>query len=291
MAQDPPEPLDRRLKLELPAFEGPLDLLLHLIRKHELEILDLPIAFVTSRYLEYLSMMEHLNLDIAAEYLVMAATLAHIKSKMLLPQEPTDQDDDEQEDEIDPRAELIRRLLEYQKYKDAAEQLGSRAVVGRDVFPRGSDGPKASGPAPLASMQLFKLLDAFKRVLDRADAELAFEITTEGVSIQERMGQLVDVLREKREVAFEALFEEHVRVYDLVITFLAILEMAKRRLVAVYQADPYSPIHLRSTVVSDDGTSLDEELGGAEDGETDEAEEDEDEAPTEDDEWGGDEEE
>jgi len=291
VAQDPPEPLDPRLKLELPAFEGPLDLLLHLIRKHELEILDLPIAFVTTRYLEYLSMMEQLNLDIAAEYLVMAATLAHIKSKMLLPIEPTDQDDDEEEDEIDPRAELIRRLLEYQKYKDAAEQLGSRAVVGRDVFGRGSDGPRATGPAPLASMQLFKLLDAFKRVLDRADAELAFEVTTEGVSIQERMGQLVEILRERREVSFEALFETQARVYDLVITFLAILEMAKRRLVAVYQADPYSPIHLRSTVIDDDGEGLEEELAGAED-------EPDDDEPIEDDEgegvadaWRGDEEE
>ncbi|MEZ4340138.1 MAG: segregation/condensation protein A [Sandaracinaceae bacterium] len=258
MAQDPPEPLDPRLQLELPAFEGPLDLLLHLIRKHELEILDLPIAFVTERYLSYLTMMEQLNLDIASEYLVMAATLAHIKSKMLLPQEPKDQDDDIEEDEVDPRAELIRRLLEYQKYKIAAEELGARPVVGRDVFGRGSDAPKASGPPPLASIGIFKLLDAFSRVLKRANAELAFEVTTEGVSIQERMGQLVELLRERRQVEFDDLFEDQVRVYDLVVTFMAVLEMAKRRLVAIYQADPYSPIHLRSTVVADDGMDDDD---------------------------------
>lgn len=261
---EPPEPLDARLQLELPDFEGPLDLLLHLIRKHELEILDLPIAFVTERYLSYLSLMEHLNLDVASEYLVMAATLAHIKSKMLLPQEPADQEEELEEEEIDPRAELIRRLLQYQKYKDAAEQLGSRAVAGRDVFPRGSDAPRASGPAPLAKMGLFSLLDAFKRVLDRANAELAFEVTTDGMSIQERMRELVELLRERKDLQFEALFEGQVKVYDLVITFMALLEMAKRRLVSIYQADPSSPIHLRSTVVADDGMEADAETGGEE---------------------------
>ena len=255
---DPPEPLDSRLQLELPAFEGPLDLLLHLIRKHELEILELPISFVTARYLEYVQIMDQLNLDVAAEYLVMAATLAHIKSKMLLPQEPEDQDDDLPEEERDPRAELIRRLLEYQKYKDAAEQLGARGVAGRDVFPRGSDGPKASGPPELAPTGLFKLLDAFRAVLGRAESELAFEVTSEGVSIQDRMTELVELLRERREVQFESLFEGRVSTYDLVITFLALLEMAKRRLVSIYQADPSSPLHLRSTVVADEGNAGDQ---------------------------------
>ncbi len=254
MAHDPPEPLDARLQLELPEFEGPLDLLLHLIRRHELDILDLPISFVTERYLEYVEMMDQLNLDIASEYLVMAATLAHIKSKMLLPQEPKDQDDDESpEEERDPRAELIRRLLEYQKYKDAAAKLGARGVAGRDVFTRGSDAPKASGPPALAATGLFKLLDAFQSVLKRADAELAFEITTEGVSIQDRMGELVELLRERREVEFLSLFDGIAQIFDLVVTFLAILEMAKRRLVSIYQADASAPIHLRSTVVADDG--------------------------------------
>ena len=283
MAQDPPEPLDPRLQLALPAFEGPLDLLLHLIRKHELDILDLPIAFVTERYLGYLSMMEHLDLDVASEYLVMAATLAHIKSKMLLPQEPRDQEDDEPEEEVDPRAELIRRLLEYQKYKGAAEALGARPLAGRDVFGRGSDAPIAVGPAPLASMGIFSLLDAFSAVLKRANAELAFEVSTDGVSIQDRMRQLVEILRERRQVEFEALFEGQARVYDLVVTFMAILEMAKRRLVAVYQADPYSPIHLRSTVVSDDGTGSLDDVGDEVSEHDDDATADDAEAPEDDD--------
>ena len=140
-------------------FEGPLDLLLFLIKKHELDIIDLPVAFVTERYLSYLDMMQRLDLDVAAEYLVMAATLAHIKSRMLVPTpEAGDRREDADIEEIDPREELIRRLLEYQKYKDAAEQLGSRGVVGRDVFPRGADGPEAEGPPELASVSIFALV-------------------------------------------------------------------------------------------------------------------------------------
>lgn len=244
-----PDPLDPSFQIALPAFEGPLDLLLHLIRTHELDILDLPIAFVTERYLSYVSMMEKLDLDIASEYLVMAATLAHIKSKMLLPEEPKDQEDEQPGEEIDPRAELIKRLLEYQKYKLAAEQLGARGIAGRDVFPRGADAPEASGPAPLADIGLFALLDAFNAVLARAKADLAFQVIAEGVSIQDRMRQLVERLRERKELAFDQLFEGQATVYELVVTFLALLEMAKRRLVRMYQADPDSPIHLRSTVI------------------------------------------
>ena len=153
-------------RVALPAFEGPLDLLLHLIQKHELDILDIPIGFVTEKYVEFILMMEQMNIDVAGEYLVMAATLAHIKSKMLLPTPPEDQDSTEEE-EADPRAELVRRLLEYQKYKLAAEQLGTRSVLGRDVFVRGTSEAVADGPAPLASMSLFKLLDAFEVILKR----------------------------------------------------------------------------------------------------------------------------
>ncbi|MGF1468218.1 MAG: segregation and condensation protein A [Sandaracinaceae bacterium] len=246
---DPPEPLDPDFQLTLPDFEGPLDLLLHLIRRHELDILDLPIAFVTERYLEYVSLMKKLDLDIASEYLVMAATLAHIKSKMLLPQVPEDQEDDLEEEEGDPREQLIRRLLEYQKYKAAAEDLGARGLAGRDVFTRGTDAPRATGPAPLAPTSLFRLLDAFQRVLERAEGRLAFEVETDGVSIQERMQQLTERLRGQGEVRFEDLFDEQVRVYDLVVTFLAMLEMAKRRLLRIDQVHASGPIIVRSTVL------------------------------------------
>jgi segregation and condensation protein A len=247
------EALDPNFQLRLPSFEGPLDLLLHLIQKHELDILDLPIAFVVERYLEYLTVMENLDLDVASEYLVMAATLAHIKSKMLLPPDPSQADEEaEAEEEIDPRAELIRRLLEYQKYKHAAEQLLARGVAGRDVFTRGMEAPEATGPAPLASIGLFKLLDAFQAVLKRANQEMAFEITAEGVSIQDRMAVLTERLRGRRHCSFDELFEDVRSVYEVVVTFLAILEMAKRRLTRIYQADVLAPIHLELLVTEVD---------------------------------------
>lgn len=246
-----PEPLDPSFQLKLPAFEGPLDLLLFLVQKHDLEILDLPVAFVTERYLEYLGLMQEMNLDIAAEYLVMAATLAFIKSKMLLPPDPTAADESEPEEEIDPRAELIRRLLEYQKYKQAAEDLASRGMTGRDVFLRGMEAPEALGEAPLASFGLFKLLDAFKAVLERSNKQTSFAVTHEGIGIHDRMRQLVDRLAKLRSCRFEELFDDAATVYDLVVTFLAILEMAKRRLARVYQSEPIAPIHLEYTVLAE----------------------------------------
>ncbi|MFN9812596.1 MAG: segregation and condensation protein A [Deltaproteobacteria bacterium] len=249
--------LDPNFQLRLPAFEGPLDLLLHLIQKHELDILDLPIAFVVERYLAYLTVMETLDLDVASEYLVMAATLAHIKSKMLLPPDPSQADEDAAaEEEVDPRAELIRRLLEYQKYKHAAEQLLARGVAGRDVFTRGMEAPEAMGPAPLASIGLFKLLDAFQSVLKRANQELAFEITAEGVSIQDRMAALTERIRGRRHCSFDELFDDARSVYDVVVTFLAILEMAKRRLTRIYQADALAPIHLELLVTEVDDSMV-----------------------------------
>ncbi len=233
----PPEPIDPNFRLEVGAFEGPLDLLLHLIQKHELDILDLPVAFVAERYLAYLGVMERLNLDVASEYLVMAATLTHIKSKMLLPAPPSDQDE-EDVDEADPREELIRRLLEYQKYKLAAQKLNARGVVGRDVFPRGLPAPSLEGPAPLAPVGVFQLIEAFQRVLERVEDDHAFEISAERISIQERMTQLIDALRDGEETGFDDLFDGIVTRYDLVVTFMAILELVKMRLLGVSQAHP-----------------------------------------------------
>lgn len=245
---DAPTPIDPNFRLDLPGFEGPLDLLLFLIKKHELDVLDLPIAFVASRYAEYLSLMEQLNLDVAGEYLVMAATLAHIKSKSLLPKPPEDQDDEE-EDEVDPREELIRRLLEYQKYKRLAEQLGARGVAGRDVFPRGIPAPKAQGEAPLADVSVFKLIDAFQKIIKRHDGQLAFEIDVERISIQERMGQITELVQRRERLPFQELFDGFASTYDLVVTFLALLEMAKMRLVRVYQGEPDGPIYLEPAVL------------------------------------------
>ena len=254
-APEPPEALDPNFRIELPNFEGPLDLLLHLIRKHELDILDLPISFITDKYLEYLGLMENLNLDVASEYLVMAATLAHIKSKMLLPRPPEDQDDDEL-DELDPRAELIRRLLEYQKYKTVATDLGERAIAGRDVFSRGTPPPAADGPAPLGQVSVFRLLDALKKIAERVNATFSLEVDAERMSIQERIGGLVDLLRERRRCRFDELFDDVSTSYDLVVTFLALLEMAKMRLASIYQTDHEEPIYLEYTLLDATGEPI-----------------------------------
>lgn len=238
-------------RVELPTFEGPLDLLLHLIEEHELDIFDIPIAFVAAKFVEYVTLMHELNIDVASEYLVMAATLAHIKSKQLLPVTPEDQED-EQETEIDPRAELVRRLLEYQKYKHAAEQLSSSPVLGRDVFAHGVPGLEAHGPARVAGLSLFRLLDAFQVVLSRAKVSVDHQIDLERFSITDRINQLSEVLRDRKRVGFIDLFEgQHTRA-DLIITFLALLEMTRLRLTRLFQDDPLGPIEIELSVQDDE---------------------------------------
>jgi segregation and condensation protein A len=232
----------------LPTFEGPLDLLLHLIEQHELDIRDIPISFVAQKYVEYITLMEELNIDVASEYLVMAATLIHIKSKMLLPVPPADQDDDE-ELGLDPRAELVRRLLEYQKYKQAAEQLGGGDVLGRDVFVRGLPAPSVEGPAPLAGLSLFKLLDAFQTVLSRANTKIDHQIDLERFSITDRINQLVDLLQLHKKLTFEQLFEGATSRGDLIVTFLALLEMTRLRMTRLEQDGPLQPILIELSLV------------------------------------------
>lgn len=226
-------------------FEGPLDLLLSLIQKHELDILDIPIAFITDKYLEFIRVMQLMNLDLASEYLVMAATLAHIKSKMLLPQLPADQDSEAlAEEEEDPREALIRRLLQYQKYKLAAEQLRERSTYGQDAFLRGAPLSEAVDPGqpPLAEVPLFALAAAFQRVLDATRMKLTHDVVADRVSLTDRIHQLVDFLRGKEQVRFEDLFTGVTTREGLVITFLALLEMAKLRMSRLYQEEPFGPI-------------------------------------------------
>ena len=232
----------------LPTFEGPLDLLLHLIEQHELDIRDIPIAFVAAKYVEYITLMEELNIDVASEYLVMAATLIHIKSKMLLPVPPADQEDDEDEG-LDPRAELVRRLLEYQKYKQAAEQLGGGDVLGRDVFVRGLPAPSVEGPAPLAGLSLFKLLDAFQGVLSRTKIKVDHQIYLERFSITDRINQLVDLLQKHKRCTFEQLFEGAGSRGELIVTFLALLEMTRLRMTRLEQDGPLEPITIELALV------------------------------------------
>jgi segregation and condensation protein A len=236
--------------VQLPMFEGPLDLLLHLCQKHELNILDIPIGFITEKYLEYLAVMQlaagSLGLDLAAEYLVMAATLAHIKSKMLLPAPPPGQEDELIEEEEDPREALIRRLLEYQKYKHAAEQLTANGIAGRDVFPRGSTIEEAvhTGLPPLAEVPVYSLIEAFQAVLSRTKVKITHDVIADRISITDRIHELVEVLNQRKRVVFEELFTGLTSRFDLVITFLACLEMAKLRMTRLFQTEPLAPLYV-----------------------------------------------
>lgn len=241
-------------EISLPSFEGPLDLLLHLCQKHELDILQIPIGFVTEKYLEYLAVMQLLDLDLASEYLVMAATLAHIKSKMLLPVEPVGQEDETlSEEEQDPREALIRRLLEYQKYKQAAADLASRGVTGKDVFFRGTKIEEAmhTGLPPLAQVPLFSLVEAFQGVLSKSKIKLSHDIVHERMTLTDRINELVDLLRVRKRLMFEELFEGLVTRFDLVITFLALLEMTKLRMTRLFQADPLAEIYVEFTATTE----------------------------------------
>jgi segregation and condensation protein A len=253
----------------LPTFEGPLDLLLHLCQKHELDILEIPIGFVTEKYLEYLALMQLMQLDVASEYLVMAATLAHIKSKSLLPSPPPGQEDDalDPEDEEDPREALIRRLLEYQKYKQAGADLAARGVAGRDVFLRGAGAPSSeSGGAPsaraalppLAEVPLYAIVEAFQRVLERSKVKLTHEVVTERVSLNDRIQELADVLRARQRVVFEELFDGLSSQIDLVITFLALLEMTRLRMTRLFQTEPLAPLYVEVPLATDDRAMTDE---------------------------------
>ena len=244
-----PEPFDAgqsTYSVALPSFEGPLDLLLHLCQKHELNILEIPISFVTEKYLEYLAVMQLMDLDIASEYLLMAATLAHIKSKMLLPSPPPGQEDDAFEDEEDPREALIRRLLEYQKYKQAAADLSARGMAGRDIFTRGAPIEEAvhTGLPPLADIPLYSLMEAFQSVLSKSKVKLSHDIVTDRISITDRIHELAELLQARKRVTFEELFEGVVTRFELVITFLALLEMSKLRMTRLFQTEPLAPIYV-----------------------------------------------
>jgi segregation and condensation protein A len=246
-------------QIELDVFEGPLDLLLHLVKKHELDILDIPIAFITEKYLEYLDFIQALSLDVAGEYLLMAATLAYIKSRELLPHEPgraRDEDEEgegEEEEDIDPREELIRRLLEYQKYKEAASHLGERPVMGRNVWGRGgtqedilAENVSPDAIAPLADVPVLKLIEALDRALRKAKIRLAHNVIVERLSVSQRISELTDRLEHEASFSFLSCFrflQEDVEMsagevrHEAVVTFLAVLEMAKLGIITVVQPE------------------------------------------------------
>jgi segregation and condensation protein A len=221
--------------VRLENFEGPLDLLLHLIRKHELSIYDIPIALVTRQYLEYIELMQEMNLDVAGEFLVMAATLIHIKSRMLLPRP----DPAQEEPEEDPREALMRRLLEHQKFKAAAELLHERETVRSAQWPR-ADGPIAEiageAPEPEIEVDLFSLISAFRAVVERAKQRPKIYLPGEQMPIEERIEQLLGKLSETEACGFEDLFADMQSRAGMIVTFLAILEMIRLKLIRVFQS-------------------------------------------------------
>jgi segregation and condensation protein A len=230
-------------RVQLEIFEGPLDLLLHLIKKNEVSITDIPIATITEQYLATLEVMQTFNLDVAGEFLVMAATLIHIKSRMLLPMAD---DEDDEEEGTDPRQELVRRLLEYQRFKDAADQLERRELLTRDVFVR-SVAPAEEIPAPgFRDVSIFELLTALKRVLDRLPKDIVHEVMLEKITVREKMTLLLDQLRTQGKILFESLFSEITTRMEVVVTFLAMLELVKVRAVRIFQEEATGPIHIEA---------------------------------------------
>lgn len=213
-------------------FEGPMDLLVHLIKKNEVNIYDIPIALVTEQYLQYLEWMDALNIDYAAEFVVMASTLTQIKSRLLLPVHP-----EEEGEEEDPRQAIVRPLLEYLKLKSAAEQLGERPLLGEDTFTRPAK-PAAlavAGDEEVIKIGLFELIDAFQRILSGLPEDARIEFTADTISVKERISQIADELEARGSLTFFELFSDHPSRSEIVVTFLAILEMVKLALIRLVQ--------------------------------------------------------
>lgn len=235
--------MEELYNIKLPVFEGPLDLLLHLIRENKVDIYDIPISFITRQYLDYIGIMKELNLEIAGEFLVMAATLIHIKSRMLLPPEEKAEAGTEMED---PRLELVQRLLEYQAYKDAATILREKEEESLLWFSReAAEEEEAEGEEPaepsLFDINIFDLLAAFKKMLDSAPPEVR-TITRETLTVKDKMLLIVDLLENAESMRFEELFKNTVTRTQLIVTFLALLELLRLGLARVYQEKEFGNI-------------------------------------------------
>lgn len=231
------------LEVFLEAFEGPLDLLLYLIRKQNINILDIPVAEITRQYMSYVELMKAVQLELAAEYLLMAAMLAEIKSRMLLPRA-----EGLEAEEEDPRAELIRRLQEYERFKKAAEELDDLPREGRNFVVPSLPAPEARARKLLPEVELGELLLAMGEVLRRADLFESHQVTREVLSTRERMSQVLERLKDGAFVPFVALFTLDEGRLGVVVTFMAILELVKEALVELVQNEPFSPIHVRARV-------------------------------------------
>ena len=231
----------RALEVFLDAFEGPLDLLLYLIRRQNLDILDIDVAVITEQYMQYVELMDAMQFELAAEYLLMAAMLAEIKSRMLLPRS-NEADDDEE----DPRATLVRRLQEYERFKKAAEDMSTLPRVERDTWVGSAEPPVMERTKPLPEVNLQDLVIAFSEVLKRADLYESHQIKRESLSTRERMADVLQALQEQEFCSFDSLFKVEEGRLGVVVTFLAILELIKESLVDIVQSDEFAPIHIKA---------------------------------------------
>lgn len=231
------------LEVFLDAFEGPLDLLLYLIKRQNLDILDIKVAEITKQYMDYIDLMKNLQLELAAEYLVMAAVLAEIKSRMLLPRHEEDE-----EDEDDPRAELIRRLQEYERFKQAALDIDELPRRNRDYWVGAADVPKIEKEKPLPDVQLQEMLIVLAKVLKRAETFTSHRVELEPLSTRERMSSILErvQLAGDQFIPFIALFNPEEGKAGVVVTFLAMMELIKESLLDIVQTDPFAPIHVKS---------------------------------------------
>ena len=239
-------------EIKLDIFEGPLDLLLYLIKKNEIDIYNIPIALITDQYLQYVEIMRSLNLDLAGEYLVLASTLIYIKSRLLLPRE----ENDDFEDEPDPRAELVKQLLEYQSYKEAALCLDSRLLLERDVFKR-SYGVNETDETEddETELNLFDLVKAFQKLVSRMDKQELLEINGERMSLSDRINEIMERLAQVQPLLFTDIIEEVADRRSVIYTLLAILELMKLRMVKAYQSGPFGVIRIFMAVGEDGETS------------------------------------
>ena len=231
--------MDYEVKLEI--FEGPLDLLLHLIHKNEVDIFDIPIATITDQYLEYLEMMKALNINVAGDFLVMASTLIHIKSKMLLPAQH------DEEEEEDPRIEITRPLLEYMQFKEIAEAFSEREILDRDVFARKIFPyyqAQGTEQEPELDVNLFQLIDAFKRIIDQRMPGVQLTLKLEQWSVKEKTELIITRLKESGALFFREIFSEDRTISELVVTFLALLELVHMGLIKVFQPASEGDIRL-----------------------------------------------
>jgi segregation and condensation protein A len=232
---------ERLPPVKLEVFEGPLDLLLHLVRKNEIDIFDIPIATIAHQYLEYIQLLKMLDLEIAGDFLVMAATLMRIKVRMLLPQIP----DEEGEEAGDPRAELVAQLLEYRKFKGAAGHLAGREEEARELFPRGAAEPDRAEGGGEQPVGLFDLLGALQDVIKRLAAEERYQVGGQEVSVEECIRVILDRLAASGEIAFTALFDAATTRLQIIAMFLALLELVRARKVVAVQREMFDAIVLR----------------------------------------------